>query len=205
MCSARRSHPTGTSDFGVYLLAAQASQAQIIGLAAIGGDTVNAINQAHEFGITKRQSLAGLVVFLTDIHAIGLENAQGLYISSGFYWDQNETARAWSQRFFAQHHRMPTRNQADTYAVVAQYLRAADAVGYADAAATVRRMKQLPVDYFGHPASIRSDGRVLYDLTLYQVKQPTESTGEWDLYRPIRSVPGEAAFLPLDKARCDFH
>ena len=197
-------HPTGTSDFGAYLLAAQASQAQIIGLATVGSDTINAINQAHEFGINKRQSLAGLVVFLTDIHAIGLENAQGLYVSSGFYWDQNDPARAWAKRFFAQHHRMPTRDQAATYAVVLQYLRAAETAGTADAAATVRRMKQLPVDYFGHPGSIRSDGRVLYDLTLYQVKRPAESEGEWDLYKPVRSVSAAEAFLPLDQGRCDF-
>lgn len=102
------------------------------------------------------------MVFLTDIHAIGLENAQGLYVSSGFYWNQNDPARAWSKRFFAQHHRMPMRDQAMTYAVVLQYLRAAETAGTADATATVRRMKQMPVDYFGHPASIRSDGRVLY-------------------------------------------
>jgi branched-chain amino acid transport system substrate-binding protein len=199
-------HPVGTSDFSSYLLAAMASKAQVVGLASVGNDTVNAINQAYEFGLTKGgQKLAGLVVFITDVHAIGLEHAQGLNITSGFYWNQNEIARAWSQRFFAQHHRMPTRVQASTYAAVLQYLRAVAVVGPVDAAAVVRQMKAMPVDFFGHPASIRADGRVMYDLTLYQVRRPGENEGEWDLYQPVRTVPAAEAFLPLDREHCDFH
>jgi branched-chain amino acid transport system substrate-binding protein len=199
-------HPTGTSDFSSYLLAARASTAQVIGLASVGGDTINAINQAYEFGLTEGgQKLAGLVVFITDVHAIGLERAQGLNVTSSFYWDQNEVARAWSQRFFAQYHRMPTRPQASTYAVVLQYLRAAAAVGSADGAAVVRQMKTMPVDYFGHPGSIRADGRVLYDLTLYQVKRPGDSASEWDLYQPVHTVSAADANLPLDREHCDFH
>jgi branched-chain amino acid transport system substrate-binding protein len=200
------SHPIGTSDFSSYLLAAQASKAQIIALANVAGDTINAINQAHEFGLTTNgQKLAGLVVLVTDVHAIGLERAQDLYVTSGFYWDQNEAARAFSQRFFARHHRMPTRNQASEYAVVLQYLRAAAVVGTKDAAAVVRQMKAMPIDFFGHRGTIRADGRVMYDLTLYQVKHPSDSESEWDLYVPVRSVPAAEAFLPLDAAHCDFH
>lgn len=200
------SHPTGTSDYSSYLLAARASQAQVVGLANVGGDTINAINQAHEFGLTSGgQKLAGLVVFITDVHAIGLERAQGLNVTSGFYWDQNETARDWAKRFFAVRHRMPTRDQASTYAAVMQYLRAAAVVGPADAAAVVRQMKAMPLSFFGHPASIRADGRVMYDLTLYQVKKPADSESEWDLYQPVRTIPAAQAYLPLESPRCDFH
>lgn len=199
-------HPVGTSDFSSYLLAAQASKAQIIGLASVGGDTITAINQAHEFGLTQGgQKLAGLVVFITDVHAIGLERAQGLNITSGFYWDQNDAARAWAQRFFARHHRMPTRDQASTYAAVTQYLRAAAVVGTADAAAVVRQMKATPFDFFGHSGFIRADGRAMYDLTLYEVKRPGDSHGEWDLYRSVRTIPAAQAYLPLEAPRCDFH
>ena len=198
-------HPLGTGDFSPFLLAAQASRAQIIGLASVGTDTVNALSQAHEFGLVAAgQRLAGLVVFITDVHALGLEKAQGLYVSAGFYWDQNEASRAWSRKFLARHHRMPTRDQADTYAVVKHYLRAVTAAGNVGAATVVGRMKAMPAEYFGHAASIRADGRVMYDLTLYEVKRPAELTGEWDLYRPVRTVPAAAAFLPLDAERCSF-
>lgn len=199
-------NPVGTNDFSSYLVAAQASKAQIIGLASIGGDTITAINQAHEFGLTQGgQRLAGLVVFITDVHAIGLERAQGLYVTSGFYWDQNEKARAWAQRFLARHHRMPTRDQASTYAAVTQYLRAAAVVGPEDAAAVVRQMKSVPFDFFGHTGMIRADGRAMYDLTLYEAKKPGDSESEWDLYQPVRTVPAEQAYLPIDAPRCDFH
>ena len=199
-------HPVGTADFSSYLLAAKASKAQVVGLASVGGDTVNAINQAYEFALTKSgQKLAGLMIFITDMHAIGLEHAQGMYVTSEFYWNQNDIARAWSQRFFAQYHRMPTRPQASTYAAVTQYLRAVAVVGPADAAAVVRQMKAMPADFFGHPATIRADGRVMYDLTLYQVRRPGEAEGEWDLYQPVRTIPAGEAFLPLDREHCDFH
>ncbi|MBV9538936.1 MAG: ABC transporter substrate-binding protein [Acidisphaera sp.] len=198
-------HPINPGDFSPFLLSAQNSHAQIIALASVGTDTVNAISQAHEFGISETgQRLAGLVVFETDIHAIGLDKAQGLYVASGFYWDQNDQSRAWAGKFFARFHRMPTRDQAATYAVVSQYLRAIDAAGTTDAATVVRQMKRMPASYFGRPASIRGDGRVLYDLTLYQVKAPDESHGEWDLYRPIRTVAAADAFLPMQADRCNF-
>ncbi len=196
-------HPLGTSDFSSFLLQAQGSGAKVIGLANGGGDTSNAIKQAAEFGIgSSGAKVAGFLVFLTDIHAIGLPLAKGLLVSTGFYWDQNEQARAFAKRFQAKVGRMPTKQQASVYASVTHYLKAVAATGTDDAGKVNGEMRKLPVDYFGHSASIRPDGRVLYDITLYQVKAPEESKGPWDYYKPLTVLPAADVFRPAYDAGC---
>jgi branched-chain amino acid transport system substrate-binding protein len=199
-------HPLNTADFSSFLLQAQASKAKIIGLANVGGDTENAIKQANEFGITAGgQSLAGFLVFLTEVHSLGLQRAQKLFISDGFYWDQNDQARIWSKRFFQQVGRMPTKQQAAVYASITHYLKAIDATGTDEASAVNAQMRKMPTDYFGHAGSIRPDGRVLYDLTLYQVKSPDESKYDWDYLKPIRAIPKEQAFRPEGEGGCNLN
>ncbi|MFG1329813.1 ABC transporter substrate-binding protein [Xanthobacter autotrophicus] len=196
-------HPLGAADLSSFLLQAQASKAQVIGLANVGGDTSNAVKQAAEFGVTSGgQKLAGFLVFITDVHAIGLPLAKGLLISTGFYWDQNAEARAFAKRFEAKMGRMPTKQQASVYASVKHYLKAVAAAGTDDAAKVNAEMRNLPVDYFGHAASIRPDGRVLYDLTLYEVKSPAESKGAWDYYKPVTTLPASEVFRPAGETGC---
>lgn len=196
-------HPLGAADLSSFLLQAQASKAEVIGLANVGKDTSNAVKQAAEFGLTSGgQKLAGFLVFLTDIKAIGLPLAKGLLVSTGFYWDQNEEARAFAKRFEAKVGRMPTKQQASVYASVKHYLKAVAASGSDDAGTVNAEMRQLPVDYFGHAATIRPDGRVLYDLTLYEVKDPAESKGPWDFYKPVTTLPAAEVFRPAGETGC---
>ena len=177
-------HPLGTSDFSSFLLQAQASRAKIIGLASAGTDTVNAIKQAREFGIESGgQRLAALHAFVTDVNSLGLATAKGLIITTGFYWDDSDGTRQWAKRFFAVEKRMPTREQAEVYVSVLHYLKAVRAAGTTDAAAVNAMMRRLPVDRFGAKAVIRLDGRVIYDIGVYEVKSPEESRGPWDFYR----------------------
>jgi branched-chain amino acid transport system substrate-binding protein len=186
-----------------FLLQAQTSRAKIIGLASAGADTVNAIKQAKEFGIEKSgQRLAALHAFVTDINSIGLEAAKGLVITTGFYWDETDGARLWSRRFFAMHGRMPTREQAGVYVSVLHYLKAVQAAGTTDAAAVNAAMRRSPVDRFGSKATIRADGRVVYDIGVYEVKAPSESKEPWDFYRKIASVPADQAFRPIEDGGC---
>ena len=196
-------HPFPGSDFSSYLLKAQASGAQVIGLANAGGDTLNAIKQAAEFGVTPRQSLAGLLLFISDIHALGLKTAQGMYLTEGFYWDLNDQTRAWSKRFFEQHKRMPTMVQAGQYSAVMHYLQAVKASG-SDAAATVMaRMKKTKVnDFFAKEGFIREDGRMVHDMHLFKVKAPSESRYAWDYYQPMQVIRADAAFQPLSASAC---
>ena len=190
--------PIGNTDFSSQLIAAQSSGAQIIGLAAVGNDQVNLIKQAGEFGVQAKgqQGLAGFLVYITDIHSLGLKVCQGLTFSSGFYWDQTDASRAFAKRFFAERHAMPTKNQAAIYVASRHFLKAMAKAGTRDALAVGRAMRALPVDYLGHAASVRGDGRVLYDLTLYRVKPPQESKTAWDYYTALASVPAAEAFLP---------
>jgi branched-chain amino acid transport system substrate-binding protein len=198
-------HPLGTNDFSSYLLQAQASNARVIGLANVGTDMITAIKQAGEFGITQGgQQLAGFIVFDSDIHSLGLKTAQGLLVTTGFYWDESDTTRSFAKRFFERRQRMPTKEQANTYAVVRHYLKAVQAAGTDDATAVTARMKSMPTDYFGRPGSVREDGRVLYDLALYQVKAPEESKYPWDYYKKLRDIPAVEAFRPLDQGGCPF-
>lgn len=196
-------HPLGTSDFSSFLLQAQASRAKIIGLASAGTDTVNAIKQAREFGIESGgQRLAALHAFVTDVNSLGLTTAKGLIITTGFYWDDSDGTRQWAKRFFAVEKRMPTREQAGVYLSVLHYLKAVRATGTTDAAAVNAMMRRLPVDRFGAKAAIRPDGRVIYDIGVYEVKSPEESRGPWDFYRKIATLPAEQAFRPMASGGC---
>ena len=194
--------PIGASDFSSQLLQAQSSGAQVIGLAAVGGDLVNLLKQASEFGIQRggKQELAGFLIYINDINALGLQVAQGFEFSAGFYWDQNEQARAFAKRFFAERKSMPSKNQAEIYTAVLHYLRAIDKAGTKEAVAVNQAMRAMPVDYFGHPATVRADGRVLYEVAQYRVKSPGESKAPWDYYEQIGSIPPDQAFLPMAPA-----
>lgn len=194
--------PLGNTDFSSQLIQAQTSGAQVIGLASVGGDQVNLLKQAAEFGMQTGgpQTLAGFLVYLTDIHALGLDVAQGLRFPTSFYWDQNPAARAFGQRFMAERRAMPTQNQANVYAATTHFLRAMAQAGTRDALAVGRAMRALPVGYFGVDTTMRADGRVLHDLTLYRVKAPGESNGAWDYLAPIGSVAAKEAFLAINPA-----
>jgi branched-chain amino acid transport system substrate-binding protein len=196
-------HPFPGTDFSSFLLKAQTSGAQVIGLANAGTDTTNSIKQAVEFGITPKQTLAGLLMFITDVHSLGLKTAQGMYLTEGFYWDLNEDTRAWSKRFFAKHKRMPTMAQAGDYSSALHYLKAVKAINSDDAPKVMAQMKKTPVnDFFAKNGRIREDGRMVHDMYLFQVKKPSESTAPWDYYKVIATIPGEEAFQPLSASRC---
>jgi branched-chain amino acid transport system substrate-binding protein len=197
-------HPLNTSDFSSYLLQAQASKAKVIGLANAGGDTINAIKQAAEFGIMKSgQKMSPLLVFVTDIDSIGLETAQGLLFAEAFYWDLNEETRAFSKRFMERVKRVPTAVQAGVYSSVTQYLKAVKAAGTTDAAAVMKVMKETPInDMFAKNGRIREDGRMVHDMYLFEVKKPSESKGRWDDYKLLATVPGNEAFQSLELSRC---
>jgi branched-chain amino acid transport system substrate-binding protein len=198
-------HPLSASDFSSFLLQAQGSKAKVIALANAGGDTTNAIKQASEFGITQGgQALAGLLVFSSDIKALGLKAAQGLVLTEGFYWDLNDQTRAFSKRFAAQFGgRMPTSSQAGVYSSVLHYLKAVDALKSKDTEKVMAKMKELPIDdpLFGKGV-LRADGRATHPMYLFEVKKPAESTGEWDLYKTLATIPAEEAFRPLNEGGC---
>ena len=197
-------HPLAASDFSSFLLQAQQSGAKIIALASVAADTINAIKQADEFGLTKGgQKIAGLLMVVSDIKALGLDLAQDLYVTESFYWDQNDSARAFAARFAARDGgKMPTKAHAAIYAAVRHYLDGIDRAGSTEAAAVKAAMQVLPIDFFGHPATLRGDGRVLYDLTLFQVKGPLESKAPYDYYKPVRTIPAAEAFLPRGAGGC---
>ena len=191
----------GTTDFSSFLLQAQGSGAKVVGLANAGGDTINSIKQAGEFGLTAGgQKLAGLLVFITDVHSLGLKTAQGLTITTGFYWDLNDETRAWSKKFAAKNSgRMPTMLQAGIYSGVTHYLKAIDAAKTDEAKAVVAKMKELPVnDFFAKNGKVREDGRMVHAMYLAQVKKPEESKGPYDYYKILREIPGDQAFRPMD-------
>ena len=197
-------HPLNTSDFSSYLLQAQASKAKVIGLATAGGDTINTIKQAVEFGIMKSgQKISPLLVFVTDIDAIGLETAQGLLLSEAFYWDLNDETRAFSKRFKERIGRVPSAAQAGVYSTVTHYLKAVKSAGTTDSAAVMKIMKETPVnDMFAKNGRIREDGRMVHDMYLFEVKKPSESKGRWDDYKLLATIPGDEAFQPLSESRC---
>jgi branched-chain amino acid transport system substrate-binding protein len=198
-------HPIGELDYASYLLAAQSSGADVVGLASVGGDLINAIKQSAEFGLGAKsgQQIATFLTYITDIHALGLPVTQGLTFASSFYWDQNDEARAFAKRFAAERSgAMPTKNQAAIYAASLHFLKAIKEVGGTDPLAVNAAMRRMPVTWFGRPASMRSDGRVLFDLTLYKVKKPEESKGAWDFYTKLRDIPQGEAFLPVNAALC---
>ncbi len=197
-------HPVGATDYSSLLLQAQASKANIIGLASVGGDLVNIIKQSKEFaiGADSSQSLVAFLVYLTDIHALGLDVAKNLVVTSSFYWDQNDAARAFAKRFFEARKAMPTKNQAAIYAAVTHYLKGVQAAGTDEAVAVGKKMRDMPAEYFGRTARVRSDGRVLFDLDVYRVKTAADQKAPWDYYKPIRTIPAADAFLPVNTTTC---
>jgi branched-chain amino acid transport system substrate-binding protein len=199
-------HPLNAQDFSSFLLQAQSSKAQIVGLANAGGDTINSIKQAAEFGIVKGgQSLAGMLVFISDIHALGLPTAQGLIFTETFYWDRNDASRAFAKRFAPQYKgNMPTMVQAGVYSAVMHYLKAIEAGKTDDAAKVIAQMKKMPTDdaLFGK-GRIRADGRKLHDAYLVEVKKPAESKGPWDYYKIRATIPAEKAFRPEGDGGCE--
>ena len=196
-------HPLNASDFSSFLLQAQTSKAQVVGLANAGGDTINSIKAANEFGLTKTQSLAGLLVFITDIHSLGLQIAQGMMLTDGWYWDQNDDSRKFGKRYFEQIRKMPSMNQAGVYSAVTTYLKAVQAAGTDDADAVMAQMKKMKInDMFTKNGYIRADGRMVHDMYLMQVKKPSESKYPWDYFTVKATIPAEQAFLPLAQSKC---
>jgi branched-chain amino acid transport system substrate-binding protein len=193
----------GTTDFSSYLLQAQGSGAKIIGLANAGADTVNSIRQAEEFGVTPKQSLAGLLVFITDVHSLGLDAAKGMYLTTAFYWDLNDETRKWSRRFLQKHGKMPTMVQAGVYSSVTHYLKAVQAAGTDDADAVMARMRETPVnDFFAKNARIGPDGLLRHDMYLARVKAPKDSKQPWDYYQIVKTIPAAEAFPSVEAQAC---
>jgi branched-chain amino acid transport system substrate-binding protein len=196
-------HPLNSTDFSSFLLQAQASKAKVIALANAGGDTVNSIKTANEFGIAKTQTIAGLLVFINDIHSLGLNVAKGMLLTESFYWDMNEETRAWSRRYFSRMKKMPNMIQAGTYSSILHYLGAVRAAGTDDTAQVMARMKATPInDMFVKNGSIRQDGRMMKEMYLFEVKQPSESKYPWDYYKLKATIPAKEAFIPIEKSVC---
>jgi branched-chain amino acid transport system substrate-binding protein len=197
-------HPLNTADFSSFLLQAQASKAKIIGLANGGGDTINAIKQAGEFGIVAGgQNLAAIVMFISDVNSLGLKLAQGLIITEAYYWDLNDNTRAFGKRFMERVKRMPTMNQAATYSATLHYLKAVQAAGTKDTKTVMAKMREMPVrDAFTDNGVLREDGRMVHSMFLFQVKKPEESKAPWDYYKLLAEVPADQAFRPLKDGGC---
>jgi len=196
-------HPLNAADFSSFLLQAQTSKAKIVGLANAGGDTINSIKAANEFGITKNQSLAGLLVFITDIHSLGLNTAQGMLLTDGFYWDMDDQNRKFAKRFFEKAKKMPSMIHAGVYSATMNYLKAVKEAGTDDAAAVVATMKKMKVDdFFLRNGKLRDDNRMIHDMYLMQVKKPSESKYPWDYYTLKATIPAAEAFQPLSASKC---
>ncbi|HLW54496.1 MAG TPA: ABC transporter substrate-binding protein [Candidatus Angelobacter sp.] len=196
-------HPVNSPDFSSFLLQAQASGAQVVGLANAGGDTINSVKAAAEYGITKKQKLAGLLVMINDVHSLGLGLTQGMYIADGFYWDTNEQTRKFSKAFQSKSGRMPSTIQAAVYSSTLEYLRAVQAAGTDDADAVMKKLKAMKLnDVFVKDGVIREDGRMVHDYYLFQIKTPAESKYPWDYYKLVSTIPGSQAFQPLSESRC---
>jgi branched-chain amino acid transport system substrate-binding protein len=197
-------HPSpGTTDFSSYLLQAQSSGAKVIGLANAGADTVNSIKQAAEFGVTPKQSLAGLLVFISEVHALGLQTAKGMYLTTAFYWDLDDETRKWSKRFFDKHKKMPTMVHAGVYSAVTHYLKAVQAVGTDDADKVIARMKETPVkDFFTKDGRIGPDGLHRHEMYLVRVKAPEQSKAAWDYYEIVKKIPPAEAFPSIEAQAC---
>lgn len=196
-------HPLNASDFSSFLLQAQSSGAQILGLANAGGDTINSVKAANEFGITKSMKLAGLLMFINDIHSLGLKTTEGMYLTDSWYWNQSPEARAWSRRFFEKMKRMPSSLQAADYSAVMHYLKAVEAAKTDDADKVIAKMKEMPIKDFYTTGHIRKeDGRGIHDMFLLQVKSPKESTEPWDYFKVVTRIPGDEAFTKLADSKC---
>jgi branched-chain amino acid transport system substrate-binding protein len=195
--------PLGASDFSSFLLQAQASKAQILGLANAGGDTINSIKAANEFGVTQTMKMAGLLVFINDIDSLGLQATQNMYLTDGWYWDQNDASRAWSKKFEAKVGRKPSMLQAGDYSSVSFYLNAVKATGTDDADTILKWMRSNKInDMFAQGGYVREDGRMVHDMYLMQVKTPKESKGRWDYYKVVATLPGDQVYTKLSESTC---
>lgn len=196
-------HPLSASDFSSFLLQAQTSKAQILGLANAGGDTINAIKAANEFGITKTMKLAGLLMFINDIHSLGLNLTHGMYLTDSWYWDQSPESRKWAKRYFEKMKKMPSSLQAADYSAAMQYLNAVKATGTDDADKVIAHMKATRInDMYTKNGSIRPDGRMVHDMFLMQVKTSAESKYPWDYYKVVQTIPGDQAFTTKAESKC---
>jgi len=195
-------HPLNASDFSSFLLQAQNSKAQILGLANAGGDTINSIKAAREFGINKTMKVAGLLVFLSDIHSLGLKNTEGLLLTTSWYWDLNDNTRKWAARYFDKTKRMPTDIQAADYSATMAYLKAVEAAKSTDADKVMEQLKKTPIDDFYAKGQIRADGRFVHDMYLVQVKAPSESKKPWDYVKVIKTLPGDQVYTTKAESKC---
>ncbi len=196
-------HPLGTTDFSSYVLQAQASRAKIVGLASTGADTINAIKAAQEFGITKNQKLAALLLWIQDVHSLGLQTAQGLQLTNAWYWDMNDDTRAFARRFQQRVGHMPNMAHAGDYSSTMHYLKSVQAAGSDDPDAVSAKMRELTIsDMFTKNGKIRADGRMVHDMYLWEVKSPAESKGPWDYLKLVKTIPAEQAFMPLSQSTC---
>ncbi|WP_295994742.1 ABC transporter substrate-binding protein [Rugamonas sp.] len=196
-------HPLGASDFSSFLLQAQASNAQILGLANAGGDAINSIKAANEFGITKKMKLAGLLMFINDVHALGLNMTQGMYLTDSWYWDMNADTRAWAKRYFEKMKKEPSSLQAADYSAASTYLKAVKALGSDDADKVMAYLKKTKInDMYTRGGEIRPDGRMVHDMYLMEVKKPSESKYPWDYYKIVTTVPGAQAYLTKAESKC---
>lgn len=195
-------HPLNASDFSSFLLQAQSSKAQILALANAGGDFTNAMKAAKEFGITKTMKVAGLLVFINDVHSLGLANTEGLQLADSWYWNQDDASRAFSKRFFAKYKRMPSSLHAADYSATTSYLKAVQTAGTTDADKVMSTLKSMKIDDFYNKGQIRADGRMIHDMYLYQVKSVKESTTPWDYYKMMGKIPGEQAFTTVAESKC---
>lgn len=195
-------HPLNASDFSAFLLQAQSSKAQILGLANAGGDFTNAMKAAKEFGITKTMKVAGLLVFINDVHSLGLANTEGLQLADSWYWNQDDASRKFAARFFAKYKRMPSSLQAADYSATTSYLKAVQTAGTTDGDKAMSTLKSMKIDDFYNKGQIRADGRMIHDMYLFQVKSAKESTTPWDYYKTIAKIPGEQAFTTVAESKC---
>jgi branched-chain amino acid transport system substrate-binding protein len=196
-------HPLSASDFSSFLLQAQSSGAQILGLANAGGDAINSIKAANEFGITKKMKLAGLLIFINDVHSLGLNMTQGMYLTDGWYWDQNAETRAWSKRYFEKMKKEPSMLQAADYSAATNYLKAVKAVGTDDSDKVMAYLKANKInDMFAKNGVIRPDGRMVHDMYLMEVKKPSESKYPWDYYKVVATIPGDQAYATKAETKC---
>ncbi|WP_042422558.1 ABC transporter substrate-binding protein [Comamonas granuli] len=195
-------HPLNATDFSSFLLQAQNSKAQVLGLANAGGDTINAIKAAKEFGINKSMKMVGLLVFVTDVHSLGLKNTEGLQLTTSWDWNLNDKTRAFGHKFFAKAKRMPTDIQAANYSATMTYLKAVQAAGTTDADKVMAKLKSTPVDDFYAKGQIRQDGRFVHDMYLVQVKSPAESKEPWDYYKVVAKLPGEQVYTTKAESKC---
>ncbi|MGZ8304140.1 MAG: ABC transporter substrate-binding protein [Telluria sp.] len=196
-------HPLSASDFSSFLLQAQTSKAQILGLANAGGDAINSIKAANEFGINKKMKLAGLLMFINDVHTLGLNVTQGMYLTDGWYWDQSPDSRAWAKRYFAKMKKMPSMLQAGDYSATMTYLNAVKALKTDDSDKVMAQLKKTKInDMFAKNGVIRPDGRMVHDMYLMEVKKPAESKYPWDYYKVLRTIPGDQAYATKAESKC---